>query len=77
MLIAAGASKILLDTGRRSALMWAAEENNLDVAALLVDEGASKDSSGNRVGWRNNLMWAAEEGHGEVAKMLIDAGCGK
>lgn len=77
MLIEAGASKVLLDSGRRTALMWAAEENNLDVAALLVDEGASKDSTDNRVGWRNALMWAAEEGHADVAKMLIDAGSGK
>ena len=62
-LIAAGATRL------NSALCWAAYENHISVAALLLENGADVHA------WRDEaLQWAATMGHVEMARFLLEAG---
>ena len=60
------------DKGGMTALMWAGETGNVEIAKLLIDKKAdinAKDWTG-----RNALMWAIAKHHPSVVKLLIDNG---
>ncbi|KAA8651012.1 ankyrin repeat domain-containing protein [Aspergillus tanneri] len=54
---------------RRTALSWAVEKGNSQIAITLHDVGTDLDSSV-RIGNRTRLSFAAENGHEKVVKML-------
>jgi ankyrin repeat protein len=56
-----------------TALHWAAEQGNVDMAKILVFAGAEVDAE-TRLGAHTPLHVAAESGSGEVVKVLVDAG---
>ena len=53
--------------------MYASVHGHMDVAKLLVDNGARLDIQDNISG-NSALIWAVREGRKEVAKYLIDKG---
>ena len=56
----------------QTALMWAAAENNLDVAHALTSAGA--DIHARSTGGFSPLMFAVRAGHLDMARLLVDAG---
>ena len=56
----------------QTALMWAAAENNLDVAHALSSAGA--DIHARSTGGFSPLMFAVRAGHLDMARLLVDAG---
>lgn len=72
-LIARGAEVNATESLRgQTALMWAAVENQTDVARLLIAKGADVRAK-SKAGYAP-LMFAAREGHVEMARLLLDAG---
>ena len=55
-----------------TALIWAASENRLEIAKLLIDRGADANSLGKN-GW-TALGCAAGEGYGDMIDLLISKG---
>jgi ankyrin repeat protein len=55
-----------------SPLMWAAEENNIEMMTLLLDNGADPNLR-NRRGM-SALLLAAKNGHVDAVKLLLDRG---
>jgi uncharacterized protein len=56
-----------------SALHWAAERGDADIAAILVRAGANVDAT-TRLGGYTPLLLAAKNGHAPVVKELLEAG---
>ena len=56
----------------QTALMWAAAENNLDVAHALTS--ADADIHARSTGGFSPLMFAVRAGHLDMARLLVDAG---
>lgn len=55
-----------------SPLMWAAEENNIEMMTLLLEKGADPNLR-NRRGM-SALLLAAKNGHSDAIKLLLDKG---
>ena len=56
--------------------MAASQEGHLEIAQLLVEEGASVNAARTVDGW-TALMWAAWEGHLEIVRLLLTSGADK
>ena len=64
-------ARVLTEAGN-TALLFATEAGNVEMARLLVEAGADKDLPG-QFGY-TALMLAAETGHEEMARLLLEAG---
>ena len=64
-------ARVLAEAGN-TALLFATEAGNVEMARLLVEAGADKDLPG-QFGY-TALMLAAETGHEEMARLLLEAG---
>src|SRR5687767_13975433 len=56
-----------------TALHWAAQRGNAELARLLLDSGASL-TAGTRIGHYTPLHVAARAGHADVVRVLLDKG---
>ena len=65
----------LADVDGDTALMLAADFEDVEVARVLVEAGADKDLANNT--GLTALMQAARQGHVEVARLLLEAGAKK
>ncbi|KAK6358149.1 hypothetical protein TWF730_007503 [Orbilia blumenaviensis] len=62
------------DNTGRSSLSWAAQNGNIDIATLLIENGADRnlcDKDG-----RAPLSYAAENGHGSLIRLLLNGDSG-
>ena len=60
------------DNNRKTGLMWAAHEGNIEVVRLLLGRGAETGSSNSK--GQTALMWAAHGGSIEVVSLLFEKG---
>ena len=70
------ADKNVRDTRGYTALMLAATNDHEEIAQLLVEAGADKDSEDN-IFDNTALMLAAMNGHEEIAQLLVQVGADK
>jgi ankyrin repeat protein len=56
-----------------TALIWAAANNDTQIAHLLLDAGAGLEEEGNHECW-TALLYATNKGHTKAVRLLIDKG---
>ena len=76
LLINKGANINEKDNGneKRTPLIWAIINNNIEIVKLLIDKGANINEKDNSNEKRTPLIWASVYGYTKIVKLLVEKG---